>query len=296
MARPPRRGSAVGVGLPHIPVGTLDVEDHRQLAVVVDLRPGATRKRAAKLFGSEYDRIKQDMKRKNCQYDDTGQRVNGENRWLWIFISKEAALYYTNNSRSKNVVYEILGEDYNRVTVQDFYPSYDGAPGLKQKCWSHLIRAARDLTEKKNPVDGATEFCDGLKQIYHDAKEIGDMFNVSPVTPEERSTEYAEFVQRLSTFACMDWKQHDLKRLAKRALKYRHELFTFIHVPNIEPTNNRSERALRPCVRQRKIWGCHRTAEGAINRDIIMSVLETMKLQNKEFLHYGREYVLNHLI
>ncbi|MHC1567217.1 MAG: IS66 family transposase, partial [Candidatus Syntropharchaeia archaeon] len=28
-----------------------------------------------------------------------------------------------------------------------------------------------------------------------------------------------------------------------------------------EPTNNAAERALRPCVRQRKIWGCLRTTE-----------------------------------
>ncbi|MDY7040662.1 MAG: NADH-quinone oxidoreductase subunit K, partial [Chloroflexota bacterium] len=40
---------------------------------------------------------------------------------------------------------EILGEDYDKVTVQDFYPSYDGAPGIKQKFWAHLLRDAKEL-------------------------------------------------------------------------------------------------------------------------------------------------------
>ena len=73
------------------------------------------------------------------------------------------------------------------------------------------------------------------------------------------------------------WKHHSVKKLAKRAFKYRHELFTFILVPGVEPTNNAAERALRPRVIQRKIGGCFRTKEGAKNADIVMSAQKTMK-------------------
>ena len=75
-----------------------------------------------------------------------------------------------------------------------------------------------------------------------------------------------------------------MKKLAKRAFKYRHELFTFILVSGVEPTNNAAERALRPGVRQRKIRGCFRTEEGAKNADIVMSTQEPMKKQGKEYL------------
>jgi transposase len=202
-------------------------------------------KRAAQIFGDEYERIKEQMKElKNCHYDDTGQRVNGMNRWLWIFISNEVMLYYTSKSRSKKVVVEILGDDYDGVTVQDFYPSYDKAPGLKQKCWSHLITDARDLAEKKKPPPDAKEFHEGLQQIYKDAKEAVKQLS----TEEERSSVYAAFVDRLKIFATRGWQHYDVKRLAKRALKYSSELFTFILMPGVEPTNNCAERALRPCV------------------------------------------------
>ena len=249
-------------------------------------------KRAARIFGDEYERIKEQMKElKTCHYDDTGQRVNGMNRWLWVFISNEVMLYYTSKSRSKKVVAEILGEEYNGVTVQDFYPSYDQAPGLKQKCWSHLIRDARDLAEKKKPPPEAKEFHEGLQQIFKDAKEALKQ----PGTEDERNSTYAAFVDRLKSFATKGWQHYDVKRLAKRTLKYSGELFTFILMPGVEPTNNRAERALRPCVVQNKIWGCHRTNDGAKSRDILMSVIGTMKQQGKSILSFGKEHILKAL-
>ncbi len=248
-------------------------------------------KRAAQIFGGEYERIKRRMKELNCQYDDTGQRVNGVNRWLWVFISDEVVLYHTSKSRSKKVVVEILGEDYDGVTVQDFYPSYDQAPGLKQKCWSHFIVDARDLAEKKKPPPEAKEFLEGLQQIFKDAKEAEKQLG----TDDERRSRYDEFVKRLKNFASVDWQHFDIKRLAKRALKYSSELFTFILVPGIEPTNNRAERAIRPCVVQKKIWGCHRTDDGAKNRDILMSVIGSMKLQGENILYHGKGHILRAL-
>ncbi len=249
-------------------------------------------KRAARIFGSEYERIKEQMKElKTCHYDDTGQRVKGMNRWLWVFISNEVVLYYSSKSRSKKVVVEILGNDYDGVTVQDFYPSYDKAPGMKQKCWSHLIRDSRDLAEKKKPPPDAKEFHEGLQLIYKDAKEAVKQLQ----TYEDRGSMYAAFVEKLKNFASKGWQHDDIRRLAKRALKYSGELFTFILVPGLEPTNNSAERALRPCVVQNKIWGCHRTNKGAKNRDILMSVIGTMKLQGKSILSSGKEHILKAL-
>ncbi|MFQ5975180.1 MAG: IS66 family transposase [Candidatus Hydrothermarchaeales archaeon] len=249
-------------------------------------------KLAAEIFGPEYEQIKHRMRElENCHYDDTGQRVDGKNRWLWVFINKEAVLYHTSKNRGKKVVIEILGEDYEGVTVQDFYPSFDGAPGTKQKCWSHLIKDARELAEKKKKPPGSIEFHEGLRGIFHDAKEAEKDLS----TVRERKKIYRRFVKRLKKFAKKDYMHEDVKRLAKRCLKYRHEMFTFILVPGLEPTNNVAERAIRPCVVQRKISGCHRTYKGAESRDVIMSVMGTMKLQGKDFLNDGKEHVLNTL-
>ncbi|NQE05748.1 hypothetical protein C5S32_07750 [ANME-1 cluster archaeon GoMg1] len=134
-------------------------------------------KKDAELFGGEYKRIKREMRESPiCNYDDTGQRVNGRNRWLWAFVSKEAVLYLTSKNRGKKEVIKVLGEDYDGVSGQDFYPSFDGAPGRKQKCWS--IVPARENVERKHPPPKSIEFYEGLLQIFEDAKEVGCMPNL----------------------------------------------------------------------------------------------------------------------
>ena len=251
-------------------------------------------KKAAELFGDEYERIKKEMRESRiCNYDDTGQRVDGENRWLWTFLSKEAVLFLTRKNRGKKVVVEVLGEDYDGVSTQDFYPSYDGAPGRKQKCWSHLIVDARELVELKQPPPESLEFYEGISQIFVDAKEAEKTLK----TDKDRESVYTDFVERLETFVTEEgkWTHHRVRKLAKRAFTYRHELFTFIRIPGVEPTNNAAERALRPRVRQRKIWGCFRTEEGAKNADVVMSTQETMKKQGKNWLTQGKEYILRKL-
>ena len=262
---------------------------HVSVGTVVDYL-----KKAAELFGDEYKHIKKEMRESRiCNYDDTGQRVDGRNRWLWAFVSKEAVLYLTSKNRGKKVVIKVLGEDYDGVSGQDFYPSFDGAPGRKQKCWSHLIVPARKNIERKHPPPESLDFYEGLLQIFEEAKEAVKGLEAE----EERTRVYADFVQRLESFAKQKgkWKHHAVKKLAKRALKYKDELFTFILIPGVDPTNNVAERALRPGVLQRKIWGCLRTKKGAKNRDIMMSVMGTMKIQKKDFFTHGKEYILSKL-
>lgn len=249
---------------------------------------------AAELFGDDYKRLKKELRdARICHYDDTGLRVNGENRWLWTFLTKEAVLYLTRRNRGKNVVIEVLGEDYDGVSTQDFYPSFDGAPGRKQKCWSHLLVAARKLMELKKPPPRSFEFYEGLTQIYEDAKALEQTLT----SAEDRERAFTELVGRLERFATQEgvWEDHRLKTLVKRAQKYSRELFTFIICPGVEPTNNAAERALRPRVRQRKIWGCFRTENGSENADILMSALETMRKQRKDLFIDGKEYVLGTL-
>jgi transposase len=202
-------------------------------------------------------------------------------------------LYLTRKNRGKKVMVEVLGEDYDGVSTQDFYPSFDGAPGRKQKCWAHLLVAARNLMEKKHPPPDSREFYEGLAQVYEAAKERAKTLEIS----EDREKAYAECVKRLETFVTREdaWQHHRVKTLAKRAVKYSQELFTFILRPGVEPTNNAAERALRPRVRQRKIWGCFRTDQGAENADIMMSTLETMRKQRKDLFIYGKEYIIGKL-
>ena len=72
------------------------------------------------------------------------------------------------------------------------------------------------------------------------------------------------------------------RRLAKHLRHEQPWLFTFLHCPGIEATNNAAERALRPAVIARKTWGGNRTESGARTQQILLSVLSTCRQQGKD--------------
>ena len=71
-------------------------------------------------------------------------------------------------------------------------------------------------------------------------------------------------------------------RLARHLEHERPWLFTFLHCPGLDATNNAAERAIRGMVIARKVWGGNRTWEGARTQQILVSVLRTCWQQGKD--------------
>ena len=60
----------------------------------------------------------------------------------------------------------------------------------------------------------------------------------------------------------------------------RYNLLRFLEDPQVEPTNNRAERALRPAVIRRKVSQCSKTEAGARTFEAFLSVIQTFKQQS----------------
>jgi hypothetical protein len=76
----------------------------------------------------------------------------------------------------------------------------------------------------------------------------------------------------------MDTYVDELIRLAMAE-----KLFTFVLDPEVEPTNNRSERQLRGAALDRKAGRTSKTAAGAQRRSVIVSVLESLRANLEKF-------------
>ena len=61
------------------------------------------------------------------------------------------------------------------------------------------------------------------------------------------------------------------------------ELFTFVLVPEVEPTNNSMERLLRGPALDRKAGRTNQTPVGAYRHSVIVSVLESLRANLKTF-------------
>lgn len=70
---------------------------------------------------------------------------------------------------------------------------------------------------------------------------------------EELAQEKERAISRIMELLLLPTKDKDTRRLRKRIIKHNQELFIFLDNPLVEPTNNRAERQLRPCVIMRKL-------------------------------------------
>ena len=69
------------------------------------------------------------------------------------------------------VVDEVLGESFEGILVSDFYAAYHHYPGLKQRCWAHLLRDIHTL-KALYPEDAVlARWAHGAQQLYAKARD-----------------------------------------------------------------------------------------------------------------------------
>jgi transposase len=74
--------------------------------------------------------------------------------------------------------------------------------------------------------------------------------------------------------------------LSEHLWNHRDEWFTFLSRPEVELTNGEVERAIRPAVVNRRVWGGNRTWAVAQSQEVLMSVLETCRRTGRSGLEF----------
>ena len=102
--------------------------------------------------------------------DETGWRENGRNGYVWTF-STPTERFFLRRGRGGEVVDEVLGESFEGILVSDFYAAYHHYPGLKQRCWAHLLRDIHAL-KALYPEDAVlARWAHGAQRLYAKAGE-----------------------------------------------------------------------------------------------------------------------------
>lgn len=191
--------------------------------------------------------------------DETGWREDGQNRFIWL-IATPTARYLELGRRTNDQIDQILGTTFSGTLVTDFYGAYDHFLGPKQRCWAHLWRDVRDLVAQFPDDHDLARWVSRLRRLYRKARDA------PPLAAGERTTlrlALEALVRRLcAPFVGTPAPQ---RILCQRILKHSHELFTFVENRAVPPTNNLAERALRPYVIARKVWGGTRSVQGSID-------------------------------
>ena len=203
------------------------------------------------------------------QSDETGLRVGKRNWWLCVFHHDDSAVFKVEPSRGKCVVATFLGEFRPDFWVSDRYGAQMGwAAKENQVCLAHLIRDVQYVID-----EGERIFAPALRHLLGRACRIGRrrhrLADATLKTYAARLEARLDDIMRLTPTHAAGVK---LQRVIK---KIRRHLFVFVTNRAIPPTNNGSERALRPCVTFRKITNGFRTEWGARLYADIRSVIET---------------------
>jgi transposase len=208
--------------------------------------------------------------------DETGCRVDSQNWYQWVFSSAQAVLHVARFDRSVDVIKEVMAEHEAEVWVSDVYSAQIKAPAReRQLCMAHQLRnlqAAIDLYPQ-------AFWPKAMQVVFRSAVHLhNEMDQLPPGEFECRVKRLEKLCDRLLERSL---EHPDEKRLRKRYRKYRDGLFVFLHRKDVSPTNNISERYLRPSVIHRKVIGCFRSDWGAEAYAAMASVIHTAGLTGR---------------
>jgi transposase len=224
--------------------------------------------------------------------DETGWKVGNEGCSLWTFASAGQRVFLFGCHKDAATLATILPpETFRGIGVSDDAAVYRDRFDVAQKCWAHLLRKAVRLALLYPRKKKYQRFLDGLLGLYRDAKRAAADGRLGVAGRKQRVAELegrlCELCMPHQRACAADLPPHErdfgnlVNELVDRLLD--EELFTFVRHPEVEPTNNLSERLQRGPALERKAGRTSKTTAGAQRRSVIVSVLESLRVNLETF-------------
>jgi len=237
----------------------------------------------------EYDAIAELVASAAILYiDETGWKVGKRSCYTWIFSTLSTVLFKCGIGRGKAVLNEVLGEQFDGIGVTDDYSAYQSQFTEHQLCWAHFLRKAIALSLRNPDNRQYKRFLKSLFAIYYDAVRFsrdrrlstGRQAKVDKLQARIRMI-CRRYGEELDDAAPAD----DAKfvHLQNELVDHTEKLFVFVLHPEVEATNNRSERQARSEAMARKAARTSKTESGAKRRGVIMSVLASLSKRIDKF-------------
>jgi transposase len=202
-------------------------------------------------------------------FDETTLRcgAKGTKRYVWVAGTEKYTAYHLGGRDAGSFTAFGIGQGFTGVAVHDRYDLYDrgvlsGCAG-HQLCCAHLLRDLEDAAEcypDQHWPAQAQQALRGLIHAHHQAREAG----LGQVPAKNREALISDFRHAvrigLADLPRIPGPKSKTAQLPGRPLletlrDREHDVLRFVFDTTIPPTNNQSERDLRPCKTQQKISG-----------------------------------------
>ena len=216
--------------------------------------------------------------------DETRYPREGTANWVWAAVLPKLVVFNILPSRARYVAKEMLGEQPKALLVSDRYVVYNWVDvQQRQVCWAHLLRDFQRMAERAGTAGRIGAKLLGVGYLLFRWREQG-----------RPTAAYQTLRRRVRRALEQGQTQTQCRRTqatCAELLKLEPALWSFLQRPDVPPTNNASERAIRNIVLKRKISGPTRSRRGD---DFIArgyTVLETCKRQGRNVLGFMNEAI-----
>jgi len=206
--------------------------------------------------------------------DETGWRTDGRSGYAWLFCTPTLSLFLFRATRAATVPQEVLGDQpLAGVLVVDRYSGYNRAPCALQYCYAHLLRDVEDLGKECPDTPEVGAFTETLIPLLAEAMHLQSQ----PLPDPAYYTVAAQIKDRIGDVVEQPAQHLGIRQLQDIFREHPDRLYHWVANRTVPPDNNRCERELRPTVIARKVSFGSQSDAGAKTREILMSVLHTLK-------------------
>ncbi len=226
-------------------------------------------------FAPVIEPLERDYRRAPVRHaDETGWRTDGRNGYAWLFCTETISLFRFRGSRSAQIPQQVLGtRPLSGVLVVDRYHAYNHSPCALQYCYAHLLRDVEDLEEEFPQQPEVGQFVAALAPLLARAMHLRGL-RLSPAQFRQQATQTRAQIEAVTNAPA----QHPgIQKIQNLFREKADRLYHWAQDRAVPADNNRAERELRPLVIARKISFGSQSEAGAHTREVLMSVLHTLR-------------------
>jgi len=228
------------------------------------------------------------------QGNGDGQNPDRKKAWLWTIVTASVVIFEVALSRAGVIARTLIGEDDAGIVISDRYRGYEWVDGAqRQLCWAHI---KRDITAMCERAGVSQEIGAALRRRQQKLFRLWHQVRDGTLSRTAFQAQVAilrrGFVAELKKAVDLLASPQETSPLAKtlrtcrELLKWESSLWTFVFEPDIEPTNNAAEQALRPAVIWRRLSFGSQSEAGSQFVARMLTVITTLKVQDRDVLEF----------
>lgn len=234
-----------------------------------------------KIFKIIPDKLIQDYRQSIVKHaDETGWRNDGDSGYGWLFCDSKNSIFRFRDTRSSKVPLEIFGDKtLPGILVVDRYNAYNKMPIKIQYCYAHLLRTLEDI-EKEFPDETEVKlFVSELAPLLTNAMRLRSQ----SISDKEFYIQAKLIKKKIKSIIKSKARHPAIQQYQDIFRNNDSRMYHWCDNRLTPADNNMAERELRPTVIARKVSFGSQSIEGAKTREILMTVLHTLKKRTNKF-------------